>query len=117
MVGPDGTDTLTSVERAVFDDQTVIMEGLPPLPAQQIRGIGDFTGDGKSDLLWIDTSGQVAFWKLYGSFVAEELDVRTLPSGWFVRGARRFQWGRQERHPAGECRQFRLRPADEWQLR
>ena len=48
--GPEGTDTLSSIERLVFSDQTV---NAPLIPSQ------DFNGDGKSDLLLQNASGVV----------------------------------------------------------
>ena len=34
-----------------------------------IVGTGDFNGDGKSDILWRDTSGNVAIWEMNGTTI------------------------------------------------
>src|SRR5262249_49843849 len=35
-----------------------------------IAGVGDFNGDGKSDILWRSTSGAVIEWQMNGSVIA-----------------------------------------------
>ncbi len=52
VTGPDGTDTLTSIEFLKFDDMTV---STPPTRS-------DANGDGYSDIFWQNTSGQAAIW-------------------------------------------------------
>ena len=43
--------------------------------AWQVAGIGDFLGDGKSDILWRNSStGQVVIWR-GGSYASQELPV------------------------------------------
>ena len=32
-----------------------------------VFGTGDFNGDGKTDILWRDTSGNVAIWEMNGT--------------------------------------------------
>jgi hypothetical protein len=39
----------------------------PVDPSWQVKGIGDFDGDGRSDILWRQTSGQVAIWHMTGA--------------------------------------------------
>jgi len=49
------------------------------------EGAGDYDGDGRSDLLWVDTSGQVVIWTL--SFATQSFVARSLGSvgaGWRV---------------------------------
>ena len=51
--GPDGTDTLTGIDRLAFSDQTVNI------------GVSDFdfNGDGNSDILWRNaSSGDTGYW-------------------------------------------------------
>ena len=36
-----------------------------------VAGTGDFNGDGKGDILWIDTSGNVKIWFMNGFAVSE----------------------------------------------
>ena len=39
----------------------------------EIVGTGDFNGDGMSDILWHDTSGNVAIWEMNGTNVLNGL--------------------------------------------
>ena len=38
-----------------------------PGPSWQIKGTGDFNGDGKSDILWQDQDGTAAVWLMDGT--------------------------------------------------
>ena len=38
-----------------------------PGPSWHAIGTGDFNGDGKSDILWQNTSGQAAIWEMNGT--------------------------------------------------
>ncbi len=40
-----------------------------------VAGIGDFNGDGKSDILWRSTSGEVALWQMNGSVISGSADT------------------------------------------
>ncbi len=42
------------------------MVGPNPGPSWKAVGIGDFNGDGHADILWQNTSGQVAIWEMNG---------------------------------------------------
>jgi hypothetical protein len=42
---------------------------LNPGPTWQIKGTGDFNGDGKSDILWQGDNGQAAIWLMNGTTV------------------------------------------------
>jgi hypothetical protein len=37
-----------------------------------IVGTGDFNGDGRSDILWRDTSGNVAIWEMNGTTILNQ---------------------------------------------
>jgi hypothetical protein len=37
-----------------------------------IKGTGDFNGDGKTDILWQDTSGNVAIWQMNGTAILNQ---------------------------------------------
>ena len=54
VLGPDGSDTLTGIEKLAFTDGT-IPSGLSPAPS-------DFNGDGKADILWQNDNGTPAIW-------------------------------------------------------
>jgi hypothetical protein len=50
-----------------------------------IRGTGDFGGDGKSDILWQDTSGNVTFWDMNGASISGSGLVGFAdPSAWSI---------------------------------
>jgi hypothetical protein len=56
--GPDGFDTLTSVERLTFDDMTIPFESIPR----------DFNADGTSDVFWRnDSTGHVGTWEMHNN--------------------------------------------------
>jgi hypothetical protein len=50
----------------------------------------DFNGDGKSDILWRDTSGNVAMWLMNGGAVSSGVSVATVPTTWSIVGQRDF---------------------------
>jgi len=50
-----------------------------------VVGTGDFNGDGKSDILWTDTSGDVALWFMNGLQVSSSAEVGTV-TGWTIQG-------------------------------
>src|SRR5215208_791994 len=58
--GPDGTDTLTTMEFLRFDDVTIPVSGGTALTG---GSLGDFTGDGRSDILWRQPNGGIAEWQ------------------------------------------------------
>ena len=57
--------------------QDVTFQGSPAAPnsSWNVAGIGDFNGDGKSDILWRNTNGTVAEWTMNGSQVTSGRDV------------------------------------------
>jgi FG-GAP-like repeat len=60
-------------------------------PLWTIIGLGDFNGDGYSDILWRDTSGDLALWEMNGTRVLNPTAtfVATVP-GWSVVGTGDF---------------------------
>src|SRR2546427_9809157 len=57
-----------------------------------VQGVGDFDGDGKSDILWRHDSGQVYFWEMDGLGIKNEGDVAhaPVPNDWHIQGAGDF---------------------------
>ena len=56
----------------------------------QIAGVGDFGGDGKSDILWQHTSGQLSMWQMDGSTLASAGAVVSIPTDWRIAGVADF---------------------------
>jgi len=48
---------------------------------------GDFNRDGKSDILWRDTTGDVGVWFMNGSQVSSANGIATASPVWSVQGA------------------------------
>jgi hypothetical protein len=84
VAGPGGTDTLTSIEKVVFNDQTISS-------SQGNQAVADFDGNGKSDILWQDDSGQAALWLLNGSTVTNSGLAGGNPGpSWHIKGSGDF---------------------------
>jgi hypothetical protein len=59
--------------------------GNVPTATWSLAGVGDFKGDGQSDLLWSDTSGNYSIWFMSGTSVQSSTSIGNL-SGWSVAG-------------------------------
>ena len=57
--------------------------GLVPL-SWTIAGIGDFDGNGSTDLLWRDGSGNVSIWLLNGTQILSAPILGNVPLSWFI---------------------------------
>jgi hypothetical protein len=64
---------------------TIVPAGLGNLPTATwtLAGVGDFNGDGQSDLLWTDTSGNYSIWFMSGTSVQSTAPVGKIPN-WLV---------------------------------
>jgi hypothetical protein len=49
-----------------------------------IVGTGDFNGDGKSDILWRDTAGNLGIWFINGTKIASIAPLGNVPTAWNV---------------------------------
>ena len=58
--------------------------------ANPLAATHDFNGDGKSDILWRNTSGTVAAWLMNGGAVAQSAALATLPANFSVVGQHDF---------------------------
>ena len=56
----------------IASSQDITLGGSPTMPdaSWSVAGIGDFSGDGKSDILWRNTSGTLIDWTMNGSQIA-----------------------------------------------
>ena len=55
-----------------------------------VAGIGDFDGDGKSDLLWRDAAGQIAIWEMDGANFLRGDTISFITADWSVAGTGDF---------------------------
>ena len=85
--GPDGTDTLFSIEHVKFADATVDPNA-PAAPVQPSRwsfaAVGDLDGDGTSDIVWHNAlkGNSIDAWKIANGQWAGSVDVGPHPLGW-----------------------------------
>jgi hypothetical protein len=80
--GPDGTDTLTHIEKLAFSDQTVT-DGPSPISA-------DFNGDGYGDILWQHNNGTPAMWLMHGTFSIGNAVMGNPGADWQIKAAADF---------------------------
>jgi hypothetical protein len=88
VVGADGTDTLNSVEKLKFADQTITW----PPGSSGSHVDNDFDGDGNADILFRNASnGSFRLWELTGSHVDANTGISGPgPSPWQVAGTGDF---------------------------
>jgi hypothetical protein len=58
--------------------------GNVPPSVWTIVGTGDFDGGGKTDIVWHDTSGNVAIWLMNGAQVTQAAGVGSAPTSWSI---------------------------------
>jgi 2',3'-cyclic-nucleotide 2'-phosphodiesterase (5'-nucleotidase family) len=56
----------------------------------EIRGTGNFDGDGDSDIVWLNDDGQVRIWELEGGALAQEHDLPAVSTNWQIHGTGDF---------------------------
>lgn len=86
-----GASTLYDVGGAIASAGTAInVIGTCPTPTNSIADTHDFNGDGKSDVLWRDTAGDVGMWLMNGSQVLQGTAFNSVPTNWSIVGQRDF---------------------------
>jgi FG-GAP repeat len=61
--------------------------GLLPPATWTLAAVGDFNGDGNSDLLWRDTAGDTAIWFMNGTTVSSTGALGNIAAIWTVQSA------------------------------
>ena len=73
-----------------------------PGPSWHAIGSGDFNGDGRSDILWQNSSGEIVIWELNGASVIASAGLGNPGPSWHAVAIGRFQQRRLLRHPVAE---------------
>jgi Fibronectin type III domain/FG-GAP-like repeat len=89
----DGERQIWLMNTGAFTSNIVKMA--PVSPSWHIAGVGDFMGNGQSDLVLESGSGQVVLWMLEGGAIKYAMSLPTLSGGWHVVGAGNFNAGDQ----------------------
>ena len=55
-----------------------------------VAGVGDFNGDGKSDILWREVTGYVSVWEMNGTTIQAGMGLGYLPTNWSIVGTGDF---------------------------
>jgi Fibronectin type III domain/FG-GAP-like repeat len=84
----DGERQIWLMNAGAFTSNVINMA--PVSPAWHIAGVGDFLGNGQSDLVLESGSGQVVIWMLEGGVIKYTMSLPTLSGGWHVVGAGDF---------------------------
>ena len=81
----------------VMDGLTLASSGyLPAAPGNwTIRGIDDFDGDARADIVWQSTSGEVAVWMMNNQTIVASGSVTTVAPEWVLQGVGDFDGDRR----------------------
>ena len=75
VLGPDGVDTLTGIERLQYGDGSL---------RTLDRTETDFGGNGKSDIFWRNDNGGALTWNMNGATIANAVALASVPADWKV---------------------------------
>ena len=73
-----------------------------PGPSWHAVGTGDFNGDGLSDILWQNSSGEVVIWEMNGTNVIGSGSLGNPGPSWHAIGTGDFNGDGLLRHPVAE---------------
>ena len=79
LMGVSGTSVTVSQSSVIGNEPTI----------WSVAGTGDFNADGKGDILWRDTSGNLKIWFMNG-FSLSEVQITNVPTIWSVAGVGDF---------------------------
>jgi hypothetical protein len=54
--------------------------------SQRVADVGDYTGDGASDILWRNDAGAVILWEMDGPTVVNNTVINTISTNWQIVG-------------------------------
>jgi FG-GAP repeat len=57
---------------------------VPAVSGWSVAQVGDYDADGKSDILWRNSDGEVAVWFMNGAMLSSGSGLATVPTDWTV---------------------------------
>ena len=79
-----GTVAIWYLNSAGEVQSTASVAAVPPSTYWTIVQTGDYNGDGHSDILWADRSGNLAIWFMFGSNIASTAGLGNIGTTWQV---------------------------------
>ena len=84
------TESSTGTAASACASATLVPEGSGTTSTPPLANTHDFNGDGKSDILWRDTAGNIGMWLMNGSSILQAGIFGNVPTVWSVVGQRSF---------------------------
>jgi len=79
-----GTVAIWFLNSSGYIQSTASVGAVPIATTWTIAETGDFDGNGKSDILWIDGTGNVAIWFMNGATIASTTGLGNVGTSWTV---------------------------------